>query len=144
MKSSFFLTKNRLFASYDVENLSNFRSFSSSIYYQYGIVRDSYISTAVHPLNKEANFYFCRPIVMTEFQTIIPMLDQLRMGLESFCLLEALQSKKKILHLFSWKAVHSSNQQGISSLIVWWLSLVRMAPMQKLKKLTSLNTSMTS
>ena len=117
-----------------VENLSNFRSFSSSIYYQYGIVPDSYISTAVHLLNKEPNFYFCRPIVMTEFQTIILMLDQLRMGLESFCLLEALQSK----------AVHSSNQQGISSLIVWWLSLVRMAPMQKLKKLTSLNTSMTS
>ena len=86
-----------MFASYDVENLSNFRSFSSSIYYQYGIVPDSYISTAVHLLNKEANFYFCRPIVMTEFQTIIPMLDQLRMGLESFCLLEALQSKKKIL-----------------------------------------------
>ena len=78
-----------------VENLSNFRSFSSSIYYGYGIVPDSYISTAVHLLNKEANFYFCRPIVMTEFQTIIPMLDQLRMGLGSFCLLEALQSKKK-------------------------------------------------
>ena len=34
---------------------------------------------------------------MTEFQTFIPMLDQLRMGLESFCLLEALQSKKEIL-----------------------------------------------
>lgn len=34
---------------------------------------------------------------MTEFQTIIPILDQLRMGLDSFCVLEALQSKKEIL-----------------------------------------------
>jgi len=34
---------------------------------------------------------------MTEFQTIMPMLDQLRMGLESFCVLEALQSNKGIL-----------------------------------------------
>ena len=34
---------------------------------------------------------------MTEFQTIIPMLDQLRMGLESFCLLEEVRSNKDIL-----------------------------------------------
>lgn len=34
---------------------------------------------------------------MTEFQTIIPMLDQLRMGLESFFLLEEVQSSKDIL-----------------------------------------------
>ena len=34
---------------------------------------------------------------MTELQTIIPMLDQLRMGLESFCLLEVIQSSKDIL-----------------------------------------------
>ena len=34
---------------------------------------------------------------MTEFQTIIPMLDQLRMGLESFCLLEEVRSSKDIL-----------------------------------------------
>ena len=34
---------------------------------------------------------------MTEFQTIMPMLDQLRMGLESFCVLEALQNNKGVL-----------------------------------------------
>jgi len=34
---------------------------------------------------------------MTEFQSVIPMLDQLRMGLESFGLLEALQGNKDIL-----------------------------------------------
>ena len=34
---------------------------------------------------------------MTECQTIIPMLDQLRMGLESFCLLEEVRSSKDIL-----------------------------------------------
>ena len=34
---------------------------------------------------------------MAEFQTIIPMLDQVRMGLESFCLLEALRNSKDIL-----------------------------------------------
>ena len=45
----------------------------------------------------EANFSFFRPIVMTEFQTIIPMWDQLRMGLESVCLLEEVQSNKDVV-----------------------------------------------
>lgn len=34
---------------------------------------------------------------MTEFQTIIPMWDKLRMGLESFCLLEEVRSNKDVV-----------------------------------------------
>lgn len=34
---------------------------------------------------------------MTEFQTIIPMWDQPRMSLESFCLLEEVRSNKDVV-----------------------------------------------
>lgn len=53
---------------------------------------------------------------MTEFQTIIPMLDQLRMGLESFCLLEEVRSSKDILEpLFLDSVVAEFSEDGTNA-----------------------------
>ena len=95
-------------------------------------------------LTKKQIFTFVDLLSWQNFRQSSQCLTNLGWAWSHFVCLKHYKVRKKSYSLFSWKAVHSSNQQGISSLIVWWLSLVRMAPMQKLKKLTSLNTSMTS